>query len=152
MRLLITLLLISTTVLAQYRVDVSNKVKNINYASKFDTQQEADDWIVENKKNNSWGKGVLWETIDSKADDSDCLATKTVISDDGVKSKQCQYPAQYTVKTTDISADVAAEETKLQARKTEIDKIKTYIDEVESSGKPAWEQELLIRLIKELRE
>jgi hypothetical protein len=163
--------------MAQVKVEVLNNKSSKVYASKFKTQEEANNWIEDNRSNNSWGKPDRWldqtdgthtqtreviiqeatpemevevDVTDESGEPTGEKQKVTIPASEEISKTQYFFPQEFSVTTTDISSEIAAKEAEELALKKEKDDVKKLIKNVEESDKPDWEKKILKKLIKDL--
>lgn len=139
MKLLALTILISFSALADVKVSITS-LKGSSFRGEFETVKEADDWIEENKENDSWGKKQRWELFE---DQTTCLETKEVLHEvddisipypdpipegyihpqvEIVSHQMCKMPVEYAILKEDITDEMNAKrEKKIKAKNDLID-------------------------------
>lgn len=149
---LLTLLVFTTTLLAQVKVNVENLKNGRKFGAKFETLEDANAWINSQRQERSWGKLDRWVRLEEGMNEDECDQTRQVEPEKGEAYTECLLLQDFIVTIEDISDEVQAKLQEEQERVNEIRQIKQAINLIKSSDKPAWEKKLLIRLTKELKE
>jgi hypothetical protein len=91
------------------QVTINNELDNRSFGARFESQELADAWILDNVSNNSWGKGIRTEffiSLDSVPAEMQprILSVDNVMEEDVMTGVNVTFKADYIISQTDITA------------------------------------------------
>lgn len=96
------------------KVSVTNNKNGMTFVGEFSTQELADAWIAAQKAVESWGKNTRWLPEDALEGNlvADALASEVrgeapVEGNPDLRKTWYQFPDEFTITQTDITAEVA---------------------------------------------
>ena len=99
-----------------FKVSVTNNKTSQQFSAKFATQELADNWIAQERANQSWGKVERWLPEDKLEGNNIADAISSEVRGDAPEEGQpdnrktwYKFPDEFTVSQSDVTAETALE-------------------------------------------